>query len=49
VQSHSEGAIATITLSLTNPLSFDFAVTVNTVDGTATGVYLSSNKCVVTG
>ena len=42
MQSHPEGtSLATVVLNITNPLSFDFAVRVNTVDGTATGEYLS--------
>lgn len=42
MQSHPEGAnVATVMLNITNPLSSDFAVTVNNVDGTATGKYMS--------
>jgi len=35
-----ESNLATFVLSITNPLSTDFTVRVNTVDGTATGKHL---------
>ena len=38
MQSHpEETSLATVVLNITNPLSFDFAVRVNTVDGMAAG------------
>lgn len=42
MQSHPEEAnVATVTLNITNPLSSDFVLIVDNVDGSATGKYVS--------
>ena len=45
---NEDGTAATVNITLTNPLSTDLTLTINSMDGTATGKHLFSWRSVIT-